>query len=516
MSEIPPNILLIMFDQLAPQFLPCYGHAVVKAPNIQRVAEAGVLFENAYCNSPLCAPSRFSMLSGRYCSRIGAYDNASEFPAQVPTLAHYLRSMDYRTCLAGKMHFIGADQLHGYERRLTTDVYPGDFGWTPDWENTAARPFWYHNMLSVVEAGVYERTLELDFDEEVAHQSLREIYDMARDSDERPFFLTVSFIQPHDPYMTPASYWNRYRETDIDLPRVPAPPYEERDPHAQRLYALCDMDAYRIAESQTRNARHAYFGMIAWLDDQVGRLLDALERGGQKERTVVILTSDHGDMLGERGLWYKMCFYEHAVRVPMIIQGPDVPRGLRVNENVSLVDLLPTVLDLAANGSNDGRAAPLDGHSLTPLMDGGGSPWADLVISEYLAEGTTQPMLMVKRGSHKFICCDGDPPQLFDLQNDPRELNNLAGANTHAEIEAAFASTANGHWNSETVRARVIASQHDRQVVQEALLNGAITPWDFQPLRDAAAQYNRNYGGEMYESDRRARIPYRDPPPPDA
>lgn len=516
MSGAPPNVLLIMFDQLAPQFLPCYGHGVVKAPNLQRVADAGVLFENAYCNSPLCAPSRFSMLSGRFGSRIGAYDNASEFPARVPTLAHYLRSMDYRTCLAGKMHFIGADQLHGYERRLTTDVYPGDFGWTPDWEGTGARPFWYHDMLSVVEAGAYERTLELDFDEEVAHQSLREIYDIARDSDERPFFLTVSFTQPHDPYMTPAGYWNRCRGEDIDLPRVPAPPFEERDPHSQRLYATCDMGAYRVTESHIRNARRAYYGMIAWLDDQVGRLLDALEQTGQKERTIVILTSDHGDMLGERGLWYKMCFYEHAVRVPMIIQGADVPRGLRVNENVSLVDLLPTVLELAGNAGNDARAAPLDGHSLAPLMNGAGSQWADLVISEYLAEGTTQPMLMVKRGSHKYICCDGDPPQLFDLQNDPQELNNLAGGNTHGEIEAAFASTANGHWNPEAVRAQVIASQRDRQVVQEALLNGAITPWDFQPRQDAAAQYNRNYGGEMYATDRRARIPYRDPPPPDA
>jgi choline-sulfatase len=322
---------------------------------------------------------------------------------------------------------------------------------------------------------------------------------MARDSDERPFFLTVSFTQPHDPYMTPTGYWNRYREEDIDLPKVPAPPYEDRDPHSQRLYAVCDMDAYRISDTQIRNARHAYYGMIAWLDDQVGRLLDALERGGQKERTVVVLTADHGDMLGERGLWYKMCFYEHAVRVPMIMHGPDVPRGLRVDKNVSLVDLLPTLLDLAGNGSNDAPAAPLAGPSLAPLMSGAGSQWSDSVISEYLAEGTTQPMLMVKRGSHKFTCCNGDPPQLFDLRNDPRELNNLAGDDSHGEIEAALASTAKEHWNPETVRAQVIASQRDRRTVQNALLNGGITPWDF-----------------LYESDRRARIPYRDPPPPDA
>ena len=141
-----PNILLVMFDQLAPQSLPSYGHPVVKAPHLERLSAEGVLFESAYCNSPLCAPSRFSMMAGQLASRIGAWDNAAEFPASIPTFAHYLRLAGYRTCLSGKMHFVGPDQLHGFEERVTTDMYPSDFGWTPEWDHPEKIQWWFHNM----------------------------------------------------------------------------------------------------------------------------------------------------------------------------------------------------------------------------------------------------------------------------------------------------------------------------------------------------------------------------------
>src|SRR5918999_3898020 len=166
-----PNILYVMFDQLAPQFLPSYGHKVVKAPNLSRLAAEGVQFDSAYTNSPLCAPGRFSMMAGQLCSRIGAWDNAAEFPSTIPTFAHYLRLAGYRTCLSGKMHFVGPDQLHGFEDRVTTDMYPGDFGWTPDWSRPGERiDWWYHNMTSVKEAGVAEITNQLEYDDEVTFQ----------------------------------------------------------------------------------------------------------------------------------------------------------------------------------------------------------------------------------------------------------------------------------------------------------------------------------------------------------
>ena len=198
-----PNILFIMADQLAGPALPCYGHPIVQAPNISKLAGSGAVFENAYCSSPLCAPSRSSLMSGLLPSRLGTYDNAAEFPAHIPTFAHYLRALGYRTCLAGKMHFAGPDQLHGFEERLTTDIYPADFGWTPDWEKPDERLAWYHNLLSVVQAGPCVASNQLDFDEEVAFQAVRKLYAWARDPgerSERPFCLAVSFTHPHDPY----------------------------------------------------------------------------------------------------------------------------------------------------------------------------------------------------------------------------------------------------------------------------------------------------------------------------
>src|SRR5215472_1016665 len=180
-----PNLLIVMADQLAAGALPAYGNRIARTPHLDALAERAVIFSSAYCNSPLCAPSRFAFMSGRLPSAIGAYDNAAEFAAQVPTFAHYLRLAGYRTILAGKMHFCGADQLHGFEERLTTDIYPADFGWTPDWQRPEERPSWYHNMSSVREAGPCVRTNQLDFDEEVVFAARRRLFDLARRDGDR-------------------------------------------------------------------------------------------------------------------------------------------------------------------------------------------------------------------------------------------------------------------------------------------------------------------------------------------
>src|SRR5579875_2794897 len=167
-------------DQLTAGALPAYGNRVAKTPNLDRLAREGVVFDAAYCNSPLCAPSRAILMTGRLPSATGAYDNAVEFPSQSPTFAHYLRHAGYRTILTGKMHFCGPDQLHGFEERLTTDIYPADYAWTPDWRNFAHRPDWYHVMESVTQADPCARTNQIDFDEEVAHTAEQALFDIAR------------------------------------------------------------------------------------------------------------------------------------------------------------------------------------------------------------------------------------------------------------------------------------------------------------------------------------------------
>jgi choline-sulfatase len=507
-----PNILYVMFDQLAPQFLPSYGHKVVKAPNLSRLAAEGVQFDSAYTNSPLCAPGRFSMMAGQLCSRIGAWDNAAEFPSSVPTFAHYLRLAGYRTCLSGKMHFVGPDQLHGFEDRVTTDMYPGDFGWTPTWEDPKRVHWWFHNMLSVTEAGAYDRSLEMEHDDEVAYTTRRWLHEHARGNDQRPFMMCMSLMQPHDPYLGPRADYEAYREDEIDMPAVPYVAPAKREPVGKRMYDLYDRDEYQVTERHIRAARRGYYAMITYSDRLLGQVLRTLEETGQADNTIIVISADHGDMLGERGLWYKMTFFEHSTRVPMIVHAPKTLKARRIAEHVSLMDLLPTFCDVATDGKGVGYAAPIDGSSLLSLATGSKKGWSNTVFGEYMAEGTFQPAFMIRRDQWKYISCAGDPPQLYDVAADPRELKNLASDPKHGQVARAFAAEVAAKWDSSAIRAQVIESQRNRILVQEALLKGKITPWDFQPFQDASKQYNRNYGAELYDTDRRARIPHRPEP----
>ncbi len=513
-----PNILLIMADQMAAPALPVYGHPVVKAPKLQALAEAGVVFDSAYCASPLCAPARFSMFAGQLPSRIGAYDNAAEFPASVPTFLHYLRALGYQTSLSGKHHFIGPDQLHGAEERLTSDIYPADFGWTPSWETPDEALSWHHNLLSVVEAGPCRRDLQIDFDDETAYQSVRKLYDLARSADERPFFHLVSFTHPHDPYNITPEYWGRYDHVAIDLPSVPAIPYAERDPHSRRLYDNYKMGDYRITDEHIRNARHAYYGAISYVDDRVGELLRALEATGLSDDTLVVFTGDHGDMLGERGMWYKMSFFEWSVRVPLIVYAPGRFAPRRVARHVSHLDLLPTLIELAGGGL--APVEPLDGRSLLPLLEGDASAWGDdTVYGEYLAEGSISPLLMVRHGRYKYVYCAEDPAQLYDLEADPQELHNLAGQGDFRALERQMAALLEARWSAAERAAlteHVILSQKRRRLVGEALLRGRSNAWDFAPRLNEAGRYVRNESATLGDIERQARLPRTAAPAPDA
>ena len=323
---MPPNFLIVMVDQLNGTFFPDGPAPFLHAPNLARLAERSVRFNANYCASPLCAPSRAAFMSGQLPSRTGVYDNAAEFPSAVPTFAHYLRRLGYRTTLCGKMHFVGPDQLHGFEERLTTDIYPADFGWTPDWTKPGERiDWWYHNLSSVTDAGVAEMTNQLEYDDEVAHFARQRIFDFARNGDGRPFCLTVSFTHPHDPYVMRRRYWDLYDGVDFPMPTAPIP-YEDQDAHSRRILDSCDWRRFTIGEEHVRAARRAYFAAISYLDETIGSLLETLKTCGFADDTVILFTSDHGDMLGERGLWFKMNFFEGSARVPLMMAAP----GIRV------------------------------------------------------------------------------------------------------------------------------------------------------------------------------------------
>ncbi len=507
MPENKPNIVLIMVDQLSALFLSSYGHPVVKTPNIDRLAKDGVVFENFYSPSPLCAPARAAMMSGQLPSRNRVYDNAAEFASQIPSFAHYLRLEGYRTCLSGKMHFVGPDQLHGFEERLTTDIYPADFGWTPDWRKPQERvDWWYHNLLSVKQAGIAEQTNQLEYDDEVGFQACRRIYDYARNPEQRPFCLVASFTHPHDPYAARAKYWNLYSDDDIDAPATPAFSYDDMDPHSQRLWKVSAMDDYDISDQDIRNARRAYYANVSYLDDHVGRILDTLDDCGLKDDTIIMFTSDHGDMLGERGLWYKMSFMEHSARVPLIVHAPGRYDARRVTQPTSLLDIVPTLSDIA--GRQD-HAATLDGHSLLPLLQGGAENPDHAIYAELTAEGCLAPLFMIRQGNWKYTASRPDPDQLFDLDADPNEMTNLADDPDHAAVIRKFRSMAAARWNPSKLEAEIKESQLVRLAVWQALRKGNWYPWDYQPLRAASEQYMRNHK-DLNVLEKTSRFP---PPP---
>ncbi len=485
-----PNFLIFIADQLPGTLFPDGPATWLHTPNLDHLAEQSARFSNAYTASPLCAPARASFMSGQLPSRTGVFDNAAEFPSAIPTFAHHLRSAGYQTCLSGKMHFVGPDQLHGYEERLTTDIYPADFGWTPDYRKPEERiDWWYHNMGSVKSAGVAEVTHQLEYDDEVAFFAMQKIYDLARNADRRPWMLTISFSHPHDPYVARRKHWDLYADCKHLQPDIPAYPYERHDQHSKRILDANDWRTYKVSEEEISRARRAYFANISYLDEKIGEILHVLEASRQQSNTVIIFLSDHGDMLGERGLWFKMHFFEGSSCVPMIIHGDGIQPG-RVETPVSAMDIALTIseianLDLAA-------VRPwIDGESLIPVLEG--RERTTPVRIEYAAEASCAPLVGLRTEKYKFVHCELDPPLLFDLENDPHETRNLASASNCSALVNEFSNMIRTLWDLQAYDAAVRTSQAQRLVVHNALKGGTYFPWDFQPLQKASERYMRNH-----------------------
>ncbi|KAL5361766.1 alkaline-phosphatase-like protein [Aspergillus floccosus] len=442
---------------------------------------------------------------------------------------------------------LARDGLHGYEQRLTSDIYPGDYGWSVNWDEPDVRLDYYHNMSSVLDAGPVVRTNQLDFDEEVVYKSTQYLYDQVRYRNDQPFCLTVSMTHPHDPYAITKEFWDLYEDVEIPLPKHAAIPHDQQDAHSQRVLKCIDLWNKELPEDRIRAARRAYYAACTYVDTNIGKLLRVLEETGLSENTIIVFTGDHGDMLGERGLWYKMTWFENSARVPMIFHAPKHFSPHRVSENVSTMDLLPTFAELV--GAQLVPGLPLDGVSLVPHLTGGEGLRTDTVYGEYMGEGTQAPVIMIRRGRWKFVYSAIDPPMLFDLVNDPEEKTNLvaglpvlsvssptvptkpmtsspAGLPTPMGTPRAspkpqdtnqavlgsvkllptpegmdpvralgyFLAEVNAHWDLEKIRQDVLHSQRRRRLVYSALIKGTIQPWDYEPRVDPTTQYVRNHG----------------------
>lgn len=493
-----PNILVLLVDQLAGTLFPDGPADFLHVPNLRGLADRSARFTAASTACPLCSPARAAFMTGRLPSRLGIYDNACEFSSEIPTFAHHLRRAGYLTCLAGKMHFVGPDQLHGFEERLTTDIYPADFGWTPDYARPGERvDWWYHTLGSVAGAGVAEITNQLDYDDEVTHRAEAKLYDLARRRDPRPWCLTVGFTHPHDPYVARRRFWDLYEDCPALDPEVPAIEEVAQDPHSRRLLAAADAGAFDIPAEQVRLARRGYFANVSYVDEQIGRLLDTLGRCGMAEDTAILFSSDHGDMLGERGLWFKMSPREGSIRVPLMLAGLGITPG-PVATPVSLLDVTPTLAEIGGAGD---VGAWVEGESLVGVA--AGAPRGPVPM-EYAAEGTVAPLVGIREGRFKLVLCAADPPQLFDLATDPGEARNLATDPAHAGTLDRLTGLALERWDLDAFDAEVRYSQARRLLVYQALRMGSYSAWDYEPRRPAADSYMRNHMDlNVLEEDRR-------------
>lgn len=496
----PPNIVLIMADQLVPQLTGAYGHSVVQTPNLDQLAAEGVRFDAAYSPCPVCAPARAAMMTGQYVSTIGAWDNAAPFASDEPTLAHYLTRAGYDTVLSGKMHFIGPDQLHGFHRRFTTNVYPADFSWVPvrGEEHASERSHALQYVGEAIHVGRWSQFLSGDEETHFRAQEYLRAQAIARaqatPADATPFFLCVSYHHPHEPFWPQQELWDLYADAEIAVPDFPAnleDTYSTLDHWLNVYHGIAKAPHLRDQES-LRRVRRAYYALVTYVDRKVGDLLRVLDETGLADNTVVIFCSDHGDMLGEKGMVQKRTFYEWSSRVPLIMRFPDGRQaGTQRPEPVNLIDLLPTLCDLAR--VPDRHRLPVDGRSLMPLIEGNDRNMR-VTFSEYHSQGSHAPCFMVRHEQYKYVYIHGYDDQLFDLETDPGEWHNLADDPGYAGVVTDLKDAILTQFDPDAIEHAVAASVWRRWLVKDAMDRSG-TRWDveprFDPTRPVTEQYLR-------------------------
>jgi choline-sulfatase len=418
-----PNILLLISDQHNADIAGHAGDPVVRTPTLDRLASEGIAFRRAYCQSPVCTPSRMSFLSGKHIGTIGCWNNHWPLPPEHRTFAHHFADAGYATCLVGKMHFGGADQMHGFQHRPYGDFRHG-LGHQPDPIDM------FPNSGGVAHATASQIPESLQQDVVVSTEAAAWVAEQRSAHPQQPWLLCASYCRPHAPLVAPARYLRYYRD------QMQPTWLEERDEAARLPYPSQQRKNYGLLDitpEQNLRAREAYYGCVEMLDDCLGRLLRDLRETGSLENTVVVYFSDHGELLGNHGLWWKANYYEEAIRVPWIISGPGLPRGVVRDELAALVDLFPTLCALA------GIEPPedLEGVDLTPLLtaDPVAKPPRDHVISEYYGIGMlTQPfrsgsrgdsMRLIRTERHKAVSLFELDDLCFDLEADPQEFHTI-------------------------------------------------------------------------------------------
>lgn len=417
-----PNILWIVTDQHNPHVSGFAGDPIVGTQALDRLASRSTHFSSAYCQSPLCVPSRTSMLTGRYVWRCSAWENGSVLFPEHTTLPGWLARHGYVTAAVGKMHFRGAEQMHGFQYRPYGDLVEARWpAHQPDPPDTADGRWNRHSVGRFPFAGPTSFPESTLIDSVVTRESLAWLLDFAQQSDARPWFVVASYPRPHFPLTAPARYFRRYVESDLDLPPAPDDYPDSLHPHDR--FIVEDFNLLKFTRDEQRRALAGYYACVDYVDDCIGELLEGLELAGCLDGTYVVYTTDHGDMAGERGLWWKRTYYDASSGVPLLISGPGVAEGAAQSLPVELVDLFPTCCDWAGVETPEG----LDGESLAPLLAGRSADRRKRTArSELLGERQETQFRMIRDERWKLVEFPTAPPRLFDLSRDPGESRDLA------------------------------------------------------------------------------------------
>ncbi len=452
----PKNLLFIISDQHNRDALGCYGHPFVQTPNLDALAERGTRFTAAYTTCPICVPARASLATGRYVHQTGHWDNAFPYFGDPPGWGHRLIDAGHRVESIGKLHFRDSNDTDGFQHHeIPLNVVDGVGDPRGCIRDNAPPRKGMRN--GVVEAGPGDSTY-VDYDVNIADHTEQWLQRQVAHPDAKPWVLFASFVCPHPPYVAPPELYDMYPLDQIPLPVQSRP--DERPLHPSIVETRRVMNWEQpLSEEEIRRMAAAYYGCCTHLDRQVGRVLAALEASGLAESTRVLYTTDHGESMGRRGLWGKFTMYEESAAIPLILAGPDVPRGCVTNDPVTLVDCYQTILECAGLRLDDDERQ-LPGSSLWPIA--AGEQLDRAAFSEYHAVATRSASYMLRRGKMKYIHYVGDPPQLFDLEADPDETRDLADVPSSAAVLSGLEAELRTIVDPDAVDAQAKADQQSR------------------------------------------------------
>jgi choline-sulfatase len=426
----PMNLVYIMADQHNRRILGCYGNPVVQTPNLDALAARGVRFTNAYTNCPICVPARASFATGRYVHQIGYWDNGTPYDGRVPSWGDRLVRQGHHVTTIGKLHYRGENDDTGFpDQRLPMHVHKGEGDIYGMVRNPVQRV--PGSRRRILNAGPGESDYT-HYDRAITEASVRWLHEESSQYDE-PWALFVSLTCPHPPLKAPQDFFDRYPLDTIALPASFTRQGRSAHPAMEALRYRNELDE-ELDEATLRRAIATYYGLCSFMDANVGQVLRAIDDAGLREQTRVIYTSDHGEMMGEHGMWGKSAMYEASVGVPFIMAGPDLPAGSVIHKNISLIDSFPTILD-AVGAHLTPEDADLPGVSLWPLAQGEAMPQRT-IFSEYHAAGSPTGVFMIRGDRYKYVHYVGLPPQLFDLNADPQESRDLAADPQYAPVLA--------------------------------------------------------------------------------